>query len=396
MTRKTSKSGSKNQESDALQSLLSDKAEARLQREINISRSDAEDKSKKSQDKQSSGASSGTPSRSARPDKSQVHASGMRKMPSMSETKAQLIERMKKIFLEMDRLEAGLEQKDLEREKAEKDKNRLVSDLERLKNEKSDMDKELSRKNESHAAFLDKQRLLEKKVQDLEKENKDFSLEIQKKESIVSNLEEEKLELQSRVQEMDARFKELSNLGVDFNVKLSEKDNEIFSLNQEIQRLQEDNEKFKKEASARQKEKEVRQKQMGATDWRDKADSLWDGSGFTAPQKAINYLNAGLELKPDWPEAFNDRGLAYLDDYQFDNALNDFTTAIALKDDFAEAYHNRGMVLLKAGKKFAAKKDFQMAARHGLWLGMNALSTPPGRPGLFERIRDLLGMRRKD
>jgi myosin heavy subunit len=395
MTRKSSKTGPKEKESQALQGLLSETAEARLEREIKISRSEADDSSIKAEAGKASGSSGKTPSGSTRPDRSQHSGQGLRKPPSMKETKPQLIERMKKIFLQMDRLEAGLEQKELEREKAEKDKNRLLSELEKLQNEKNEMRKELDAREEFSTAYLDKQKSLEQMIQGLEKEKKELSLEIRKKESMISALEKEKQELEARFLEMEARAGKLSAMEDNFKEALSEKDSRIETLSQEIQKLREDNEKLKKQVDDQQKKAETREKQIEASDWRAKADALWDGSGYTAPQKAINYLSAGLELKPAWPELFNDRGLAYLDDYQLDNALEDFTTAIALKDNFAEAYHNRGMALIKAGKGYAAKKDFQMAARHGLWLGVNALSVPSSRPGVLARIWSLI-TRKKD
>ena len=377
----------KNMGGDALQSLLSDQAEARVQREISISRNEAGESS----DAVSGKSSSGTSDRTG----SQVRgmSSDSLRPPSMRETKAQLIGRMEKLLSEMHKLEAGLEQKDLEREKIEKDKKGLVSELEGVRNEKSALEKQLSKKDEIHAVSLDKQ-ALEKKVQDLEEENREISLEVQKYEQSLSDLENENQELQSRVHEMSNRIKEFAAAEEDFKARLSSKDKKIHLLNQEILMLQQENKKVQDQASAGKKEEPARQMQMGAEDWRQKSGALWDGQAYAAPQKAISYLNAALELRPDWPEALNDRGLAYLDDYQLDKSLEDFTTAIALKGDFAEAYHNRGVALLREGKRFAAKKDFQIAAGHGLWLGMNALSAPSKGPGLVDRIKKLLGLGR--
>jgi len=378
----------KNMGGDALQSLLSDQAEARVQREISISRNEAGESS----DAVSGKSSSGTSDRTG----SQVRgiSSDSLRPPSMRETKAQLIGRMEKLLSEMHKLEARLEQKDLEREKIEKDKKALVFELEGVRNEKSALEKELSRKDEINAFSLDSQQALEKKVQDLEEENREISLEVQKYEQSLSDLENVNQELQSRVHEMSNRIKGFAAAEEDFKTRLSSKDKKVHLLNQEILMLQQENKKVQDQASAGKKEEPARQMQMGAEDWRQKAGALWDGQAYAAPQKAIGYLNAALELRPDWPEALNDRGLAYLDDYQLDKSLEDFTTAIALKGDFAEAYHNRGVALLRAGKRFAAKKDFQIAAGHGLWLGLNALSAPSKGPGLVDRIKKLLGLGR--
>ena len=51
-----------------------------------------------------------------------------------------------------------------------------------------------------------------------------------------------------------------------------------------------------------------------AADWLDKTNALWDAPGgkFTDPKKAIEYLNNAIKLKPDYVEAYNNRGVTYL------------------------------------------------------------------------------------
>jgi hypothetical protein len=398
MPKQTSRSSARNQGNEALQSLLNDQAEARLQKEINISRSEQEENPDQTVEGQSSGSSAEKKSKAA----SQAGVpparpvSGIKKPPSIRETKAQLIERMKKLIGEMDKLEAILEQKDLEKEKAEKDKERLISELEGYRNEKTSLDLKRDQNKEILEASLARQQEMEKNILLLERKNLDFLNEVQEKEQIITDLKHENQALKSNVQEMDVRIKELSSSEAESMVRLNEKDNENYLLSQELEKIQEDKKKMEKQVPGSENEVQVPQKQTKAIDWRTKASSLWDGTGYTAPQKALSYLNAALEIRPDWPEALNDRGLAYLDDYQLDKSIEDFTAAIALKGEFAEAFHNRGVALLKSGKKYAAKKDFQAAAGLGLWLGMNALSAPSKGPGIINSIKKMLGISGRD
>jgi hypothetical protein len=398
MPKQTSRSSARNKGNEALQSLLNYQAEARLQKEINISRSEQEENPDQTVESQSSGSAVEKKSKAA----SQAGVppvrpvSQIRKPPSMRETKAQLIERMNKLIAEMDKLEAILEQKDLEKEKAEKDKQRLISELEGYRNEKTSLELKHDEDKEIIAASLARQQEVEKKLLGLERKNLDFSNEVQEKEQLISDLKNENQALKSSVQEMDVRIKELLSSEAELMVRLNEKDNENYLLSQEMEKIQEDKKKLKTQVRGSENEVQVPQKQTSAMDWRAKASSLWDGTGYTAPQKALSYLNAALEIRPDWPEALNDRGLAYLDDFQLDKSMEDFTAAISLKGDFAEAFHNRGVVLWKSGKKFAAKKDFQAAAGLGLWLGMNALSVPSKGPGIINSIKKMLGISGRD
>jgi hypothetical protein len=398
MPKQTSRSSARNQGNEALQSLLNDQAEARLQKEINISRSEQEENPDQTDEDQSSGSSAEKKSKAA----SQAGVpparpvSEIRKPPSMRETKVQLVERMKKLIGEMDKLEAILEQKDLEKEKAERDKERLISELEDFRNNENSLKLKHDQNKEILAASLARKQEMEKKLLGLERKNLDFSNEVQEKEQLISDLKNENQALKSSVQEMDVRIKELSSSEAELMVRLNEKDNENYLLSQEIEKIKEDKKKMEKQVPVSQNEVQVPQKQTSAMDWRTKASSLWDGTGYTAPQKALSYLNAALEIRADWPEALNDRGLAYLDDYQLNKSIEDFTAAIALKGDFAEAFHNRGVALLKSGKKYAAKKDFQAAAGLGLWLGMNALSVPSKGPGIINSIKKMLGISGRD
>jgi tetratricopeptide (TPR) repeat protein len=60
--------------------------------------------------------------------------------------------------------------------------------------------------------------------------------------------------------------------------------------------------------------------------------------------KAIADFNEAIRLKPGYAEAFAGRGDVYGDLHQYDKALSDCNEAIRLKPDFAEAFNTRGNV----------------------------------------------------
>ena len=56
-----------------------------------------------------------------------------------------------------------------------------------------------------------------------------------------------------------------------------------------------------------------------------------------------------MELKPDYAEAYYNRGLAYRDRGDFDRAIEDFNEAIELNHDYVDAYYNRGLAYRSVG-----------------------------------------------
>ena len=49
-----------------------------------------------------------------------------------------------------------------------------------------------------------------------------------------------------------------------------------------------------------------------AMDWYQKALALWVDGRLTDPERAIEYLNEAIRLKPDFGGAYNDRGVVYI------------------------------------------------------------------------------------
>ena len=70
-------------------------------------------------------------------------------------------------------------------------------------------------------------------------------------------------------------------------------------------------------------------------------------------EKAIEYFTKAIELKPDYAEAYFNRGLAhfktgsYYNKEPYEKAIQDFTKAIELKPDFADAYYHRSLAYIQ-------------------------------------------------
>jgi tetratricopeptide (TPR) repeat protein len=93
------------------------------------------------------------------------------------------------------------------------------------------------------------------------------------------------------------------------------------------------------------------------------AFALCSSGKCTDPQKAIEYLNEAIKLKPDLVEAYNNRGKAYGDLGQHQQAITDYNEAIRLKPDLADAYYNRGKAYGDLGQHQQAITDYNEAIR---------------------------------
>ena len=78
-------------------------------------------------------------------------------------------------------------------------------------------------------------------------------------------------------------------------------------------------------------------------------------------ERAVVHYTEALELKPDFPEGYNNRGTVYADAGDFDRAIRDHNTAIKLKPDYASAYNNRGIAYYSKGDFDRAIKDYSKA-----------------------------------
>jgi len=80
-------------------------------------------------------------------------------------------------------------------------------------------------------------------------------------------------------------------------------------------------------------------------------------------QEAVTTFNKAIELKPDYAEAYSNRGNALSDLGQLKEALESYEKAIQLKPDYADAHNNRGNVLHKSGLLEDAVESCEKAIR---------------------------------
>ncbi len=74
--------------------------------------------------------------------------------------------------------------------------------------------------------------------------------------------------------------------------------------------------------------------------------------------EAIADLTGVIRIKPDYASAYFGRGAAYRSQRKYDEAIADFTEVIRIKPDLAGAYDNRGDTYLQQGKYDEAIADF--------------------------------------
>jgi tetratricopeptide (TPR) repeat protein len=71
-------------------------------------------------------------------------------------------------------------------------------------------------------------------------------------------------------------------------------------------------------------------------------------------QEAQRCFAETIMLKPDFAEAYHNRGVVYAHKGEYDLVIADCDKAIDLKPDFAEAYYNRGLA-------YARKREYNLA-----------------------------------
>jgi Tfp pilus assembly protein PilF len=78
---------------------------------------------------------------------------------------------------------------------------------------------------------------------------------------------------------------------------------------------------------------------------------------------AADYYARALQLKPDWPEALNNRGNALTELGRFDEAIASYSQALKHRADYFEAHNGLGVALLKERNFAEAARNYQEAIR---------------------------------
>jgi len=76
---------------------------------------------------------------------------------------------------------------------------------------------------------------------------------------------------------------------------------------------------------------------------------------------AFKYLDITIELKPDFADAYNTKGLVYFETSNINKAIEFYTQAIELKPNYAEAYNNLGYTYKVLEEYDLAIQQFQKA-----------------------------------
>jgi tetratricopeptide (TPR) repeat protein len=89
----------------------------------------------------------------------------------------------------------------------------------------------------------------------------------------------------------------------------------------------------------------------------------WQGKKH---DRAIKHYTEVIALRPDFAEAYTNRGIAYHAKGDYDRAIEDYNRAIELKPDLAESYAGRGEAWLHLGEWDLAKADLTTAKNMGV------------------------------
>jgi tetratricopeptide (TPR) repeat protein len=91
----------------------------------------------------------------------------------------------------------------------------------------------------------------------------------------------------------------------------------------------------------------------------------WFERGFDAedPQEKLHFYSQAIRQKPDWAEAFLNRGVAHYQSGNPEGAELDYNEVLRLTPDLAEAFINRGNARRAKGDMDGALRDFEEAIR---------------------------------
>jgi len=96
----------------------------------------------------------------------------------------------------------------------------------------------------------------------------------------------------------------------------------------------------------------------------------WSNRGILKGQSgdalaAINDLSKAIQLNPEYIKAYTNRGIGYLSTGKYTMAIQDFSKALQIDSLNPEAYYLRGMALIETGKQFEGCQDLTKSAKLG-------------------------------
>lgn len=89
--------------------------------------------------------------------------------------------------------------------------------------------------------------------------------------------------------------------------------------------------------------------------------------------RSVDDIDRVIALSPTMSFAYYDKGNLMVEMQDYTSALSAYTQAIEAKPDFGEAYYNRGYVYLKLGNKEAGTRDLSKAGELGVLPSYNLL-----------------------
>jgi protein O-GlcNAc transferase len=78
-------------------------------------------------------------------------------------------------------------------------------------------------------------------------------------------------------------------------------------------------------------------------------------------EEALDSYARALQIRPDYAEAYNNRGVALQEVRRFEEALDSYARALQIRPDYAEAYNNRGVALQNLKRFDDALDSFERA-----------------------------------
>ena len=96
-------------------------------------------------------------------------------------------------------------------------------------------------------------------------------------------------------------------------------------------------------------------------DWSQKAMALWQNGKYENPNKAIEYWGHAIRQKQNIAKAYNNRGLAYYDLKQYQQAIKDYDQAIQQDRGYVAAFNNRGNSYYELSEYQRALTDFNQS-----------------------------------